>query len=63
MINQILSLLGAISNGPHIGIGRAFAMLEIETILIEIVQTHGFLSVEKGYTVENPNVTLRAQQA
>ncbi|KAK9422289.1 putative Cytochrome P450 monooxygenase [Seiridium unicorne] len=50
---------GAFSNGPRICIGRAFALLEIKTILVELVPKYRFLSVEKNYTVENPNLTLR----
>ncbi|KAF3026576.1 hypothetical protein E8E14_014160 [Neopestalotiopsis sp. 37M] len=49
----------AFSNGPRICIGKAFAMMEIKTILIELVRNYKFLSVEKDYTVENPNLTLR----
>ncbi|KAI0174420.1 cytochrome P450 [Pestalotiopsis sp. NC0098] len=50
---------GAFSNGPRICIGKAFAMMEIKTILIELVRNYRFLKVEKNYTVENPNLTLR----
>ncbi|KAI4604069.1 hypothetical protein KJ359_000196 [Pestalotiopsis sp. 9143b] len=50
---------GAFSNGPRICIGKAFAMMEMKIILIELVRNYRFLSVEKSYTVENPNLTLR----
>lgn len=49
----------AFSNGPRICIGRTFAFLEIKLILIEMVRNYRFLSVEKTFTVENPNLTLR----
>ena len=49
----------AFSNGPRICIGKAFALMEIKTILIELVRNYRFLSVEKNHTVENPNLTLR----
>ncbi|ETS78006.1 hypothetical protein PFICI_10068 [Pestalotiopsis fici W106-1] len=49
----------AFSNGPRICIGKAFALMEIKTILIELVRNYRFLSVEKKHTVENPNLTLR----
>ncbi|KAI1106347.1 cytochrome P450 [Jackrogersella minutella] len=47
------------SNGPRICIGRAFAMFEIKTILAEIIRNYRFVSVDQGFTVENPGFTLR----
>ncbi|KAI2467817.1 cytochrome P450 [Annulohypoxylon bovei var. microspora] len=47
------------SNGPRICIGRGFAMFEIKTILFEIVRNYRFISVDSGFTVENPGFTLR----
>ncbi|KAI0843577.1 cytochrome P450 [Hypoxylon sp. FL0890] len=47
------------SNGPRICIGRQFAMFEIKTILAEIVRKYRFVSVDQGFTVENPGFTLR----
>jgi cytochrome P450 len=48
----------AFSNGPRICIGRAFAFIEIKLILVEMIRNFRFLSIEKAFTVENPNLTL-----
>ncbi|KAI1091137.1 cytochrome P450 [Rostrohypoxylon terebratum] len=47
------------SNGPRICIGRLFAMFEIKYILTEIVRNFRFVSVDNGFTIENPGFTLR----
>jgi cytochrome P450 len=50
---------GAFSNGPRICIGKQFAYMELKTILVEMVRNYRFIGVEKEFTVENPNLTLR----
>jgi cytochrome P450 len=46
--------------GPRMCIGRAFAMLEFKTLLIELVSRWRFGTVE-GFVInlENPSLTLR----
>ncbi|KAI1206182.1 cytochrome P450 [Annulohypoxylon truncatum] len=47
------------SNGPRICIGRQFALFEIKYILMEIVRNFRYVSVDNGFTIENPGFTLR----
>ncbi|KAI6081793.1 cytochrome P450 [Hypoxylon rubiginosum] len=49
----------AFSNGPRICIGRSFALLEIKTILVEMVRHYRFLYVAKPFSVGNPSLILR----
>ncbi|KAK6074247.1 cytochrome P450 [Seiridium cupressi] len=47
------------SNGPRICIGRHFAMVEIKTVLVEMLSHYRFLSVEKPFVCENPSFVLK----
>ncbi|KAI6080281.1 cytochrome P450 [Hypoxylon rubiginosum] len=49
----------AFSNGPRICIGRSFALLEIKTIVVEMVRRYRFLYVAKPFSVGNPSLILR----
>ncbi|KAI0140269.1 cytochrome P450 3A5 [Pestalotiopsis sp. NC0098] len=49
----------AFSNGPRICVGRHFAMVEIKTILVEMISRYRFLRVEKPFVCENPSFTLK----
>jgi cytochrome P450 len=47
------------SNGPRICIAQGFALLEIKTIMVEMIRHYRFISVEKPFTYENPSYTLK----
>lgn len=49
----------AFSNGPRICLGRGFALLELKTILVELVRHFRFVCVESTFTLPNPSLTLR----
>ncbi|KAF7515237.1 hypothetical protein G7054_g14677 [Neopestalotiopsis clavispora] len=49
----------AFSNGPRICAGRHFAMVEIKTVLVEMMSRYRFLGVEKPFVCENPSLTLK----
>lgn len=46
------------SNGPRICIGKSFAMLELKTIVIELVRNFSFDSVVKEPEYPNPSLVL-----
>lgn len=49
----------AFSNGPRICLGKRFALLEMKTILVELVRNFRFLKVEESFTLANPSLVLR----
>lgn len=46
------------SNGPRICIGKSFALLEIKTMLVELVRNFSFESVVQQPTYANPSLVL-----
>lgn len=49
----------AFSNGPRICLGKSFAMLELKTVLVELVRHFNFLKVEGDFTFANPSLVLK----
>ncbi|KAK8135565.1 cytochrome P450 [Apiospora sp. TS-2023a] len=54
-------VFSAFSNGPRICLGKAFALMEIKIILVELVRRFRFLKVERPFKVEVPGLTTRPQ--
>ncbi|KAK8047926.1 hypothetical protein PG996_015990 [Apiospora saccharicola] len=54
-------VFSAFSNGPRICLGKAFALMEIKIILVELVSRFRFLRVERPFKVEVPGLTTRPQ--
>lgn len=49
----------AFSNGPRICLGKGFALLELKTIVVELVRHFRFVRVERSFTLANPSLVLR----
>lgn len=47
------------SNGPRICMGKAFAMLELKMVFVELITHFNFLKVENDFTVANPSLVLK----
>lgn len=48
----------AFSNGPRICIGKGFALLELKTIMVELVRNFSFESVVQQPKYANPSLVL-----
>lgn len=55
-------VFSAFSNGPRICLGKAFALMEIKIILVELVRRFRFLRVERPFRVEVPGLSTRPQK-
>ncbi|KAJ9131232.1 Cytochrome P450 [Pleurostoma richardsiae] len=47
------------SNGPRVCIGKAFAMLAVKTVLVEMVRQFTFEPVDREIRLDNPALTLK----